>query len=110
MEHTYDSLHAMTAAQLRELGHGLDRPELKGIATMHKDKLLPLLCTVLGIDPHPHRVAVGIDKTKIKQEIRALKVKRDAAMNSKDAAQLREIRNKIHHMKRLLRKSMVQVG
>ena len=107
MEYTYEQLSLMTAAQLREIGHSLNHPDLQGIAMMHKDKLLPLLCTVLGIDAHAHHRVVGIDKTKVKQEIRALKKEREAALAGKDAAKLREVREKIHHLKRVLRKSIV---
>jgi hypothetical protein len=107
MEYTYEQLSLMTASQLREIGHSLGHPDLQGIATMHKDKLLPLLCSVLGIEAHAHHQAVGIDKTKIKQEIRILKKEREAALAGKDGAKLREVRGKIHHLKRLLRKSIV---
>ncbi len=107
MEYTYEKLSAMTAAQLHEIGLALNHPDLHGIATMHKDKLLPLLCSVLGIEAHAHHHVVGIDKTKVKQEIRGLKRERDAALEGKDGAKVREIREKIHHLKRLLRKSIV---
>ncbi len=107
MGYTYEQLSGMTAVQLREIGHARNHPDLPGIATMHKDKLLPLLCTVLGIEAHPHHVAAGIDKTKVKQEIRALKRERGAALEAKNGAKVREIREKIHHLKRLLRKSIV---
>lgn len=107
MEYTYEKLSAMTAIQLRELGHSLNHPDLQGIATLHKDKLIPLLCGVLGIEAHPSHQAVGIDKTKIKQEIRALKRERDAALGAKDLAKVRDLREKVHHLKHLLRKSIV---
>ncbi|HLF14906.1 MAG TPA: hypothetical protein VI932_08480 [Bacteroidota bacterium] len=107
MDYTYEKLSAMTAVQLREIGHALNHPDLQGIATVHKDKLLPLLCSVLGIEAHAHHQVVGIDKTKVKQEIRALKRERDSALAGKDGAKVREIREKIHHLKRLLRKSTV---
>ena len=107
MDYTYEQLHAMTAAQLRELGHSLNHPDLKGIATLHKDKLIPLLCGVLGIEAHAHHEVVGVDKTKVKQEIRALKRERDQALAAKDTAKVREVREKVHRLKRLLRKSIV---
>jgi hypothetical protein len=107
MTHTYESLSAMTASELRDLGHSLNHPDLNGIATLHKDKILPLLCGVLGIEAHARHQAVGIDKTKIKQEIRALKRERDSALQAKDAAKVGELREKIHQLKRLLRKSIV---
>jgi hypothetical protein len=107
MEYTYERLSGMTVARLREIGHALNHPDLAGIATMHKEKLLPLLCTVLGIEARAHHTVVGVDKTKVKQEIRVLKRERDAALEGKDMAKVRDIREQIHRLKRLLRKSMV---
>jgi hypothetical protein len=107
MDYTYEKLSVLTVAQLREIGHSLNNPDLKGIATIHKDKLLPMLCKALGIEAHQHHQAVGIDKTKIKQEIRALKRERDSALEAKDLAKVRDLREKVHHLKHLLRKSIV---
>lgn len=106
MDYTYEQLSAMTVVQLREVGHALNNPELRGIATMHKDKLLPLLCSVMGIEVHHHHVRAGVDKAGIKQRIRALKKERDAALAAKDGARLKEVRAKIHDLKRTLRKSI----
>ena len=107
MEYTYEQLHKMTVNQLRDIGHSLNHPELHGIATMHKDKLLPQLCNVLGIEAHAHHEVVGIDKTKVKQEIRALKKERESALQNKDHVSLKEVREKIHKLKRVLRKYTV---
>jgi hypothetical protein len=107
MDYTYDLLSAKTVTELREIGHSLNHPDLQGIAMMHKEKLLPLLCGVLGIEAHPSHRVVGVDKTKIKQEIRALKRQRDAALVAKDMGKVRELREKIHELKRILRRSIV---
>lgn len=107
MEYTYEQLSHKTVAELRDIGHSLNNPDLKGIATLHKDKLLPILCRALGIDAHVHHQVVGIDKTTIKQEIRALKRERDAALLAKDLGKVRELREKVHHLKHQLRKSIV---
>ena len=107
MAHTYDELSAMTVTRLREIGHALNHPDLQGIATMHKEKLLPLLCTVLGIEAHHHHRVLGVDKAKVKQEIRSLKKERESALAGKDSSKLHEVREKIHRLKRLLRKSIV---
>jgi hypothetical protein len=39
MAYTYQQLSKMTAAQLKEVAHQHDDEELKGVASMHKDKL-----------------------------------------------------------------------
>jgi hypothetical protein len=106
MNYTYYQLSKMTVAQLREIAQGVESEELKGFSTMHKEKLLPLLCKALHIEV-PHHHVEGIDKTGIKQQIRALKAKRDAAIQRKETAELQTIRRQIHNLKRELRKHMV---
>lgn len=107
MAYTYDQLSKMTASQLKDLAHQHETDELQGVAMMHKDKLLPLLCNVFGIEV-PHHHVEGIDKTKVKLEIRALKKKRDEILSTKEGKdQLGEIRRKIHELKRELRRHMV---
>lgn len=96
----------MTVAELREIALGLEREELKGVSTMHKEKLLPLLCKALGVEI-PHHHVVGIDKTTIKQKIRALKVQRDEAIRAGKRDELQRIREQIHALKRELRKYLV---
>jgi protein-arginine kinase activator protein McsA len=107
MSYTYEQLSQMTVADLRKIADGIDHEATKGHSTMHKDKLLPALCTALGIDAHVHHKVVGINKTKIKSEIKALKVKRSAAIEAKDYKQLKEIRDNIHKLKHTLRKHML---
>lgn len=107
MGYTYEQLHAMTVAQLREIAQGVDNEAVKGATTMHKEKLLPALCTALGIDMHVHHHVVGLDKAKIKAEIRALKAQRTEAIGKKDYATLKTVRKKIHDLKRTIRKATV---
>jgi hypothetical protein len=96
----------MTVAELREIAKGTEREEFKGVATMHKEKLLPLLCKALNVEL-PHHHVVGINKTEIKQKIRALKAQRDEALKKKEKESLRTIREQIHNLKRELRRHMV---
>ena len=107
MAHTYEELSKMTVAQLREIAQGIEHEAVKGATTMHKEKLLPALCKALGIEAHSHHHVVGIDKGGIKLEIRELKGKRGEALLSKNYAQLKMIRRRIHHLKRTLRKAMI---
>jgi hypothetical protein len=106
MDYTYEQLSKMTVVQLREIAMGSGHEELKGVSTMHKEKLLPLMCKVLNI-AIPHHHVVGIDKTAIKQQIRQLKKEREAAILEKDRQKLREVRKRIHRLKRELRKHLV---
>ncbi|MBI4811488.1 MAG: hypothetical protein HY800_08655 [Ignavibacteriales bacterium] len=107
MSYTYEQLSKMTVVQLRQIADGIDHEATKGHSTMHKEKLLPALCQALGIEAHAHHEAMGIDKTKIKMEIRALKKERDTALQNKDSQKLHEVRDKIHKLKRELRKHIV---
>ncbi len=108
MAHTYEELHKMKVGQLREIAEGLgDVDELHGFLTMHKHELLPALCKVLGIEAHEHHEAVGIDKAGIKAQIRELKLKRAAALEAKDHAELKAMRHKIKRLKRKIRRATV---
>jgi hypothetical protein len=107
MAYTYEELSKMTVTQLRAIADGIEHEATKGHSTMHKDKLLPALCTALGIESHSHHQVVGIDKSKIKSQIRELKVQRSEAIAKHDANKLAEIRNSIRHLKRILRKAIV---
>ena len=59
--------------------------------------------TLRALDEH-HEV-VGVDKTKIKQEIRKWKGERDKALDEKDKEKLKHARREIHHLKVKLRKA-----
>jgi len=106
-EHTYEELHKKTVAQLREIADGIDHESLHGHSTMHKADLLQKLCEVLGLEAHVHHDVVGVDKSKIKAEIRDLKVKRGEAIEKHDHKELKELRRKIRELKRQIRKATV---
>lgn len=106
MDYTYEQLSKMTVAQLRDIAMSSGREELKGVSTMHKEKLLPLICNVLNITI-PHHHVVGIDKTAIKQQIRQLKKQREEALQQRDRQKLRDVREQIHRLKRELRKHLL---
>ena len=65
------------------------------------------MSTVLGVEAHAHHEVVGIDKASVKAQIKALKGDRDTALEAKDPKQLKQIRRKIHRLKRQLHKAMV---
>ena len=107
MAHTYEELSKKTVAELRAIADGIEHEALKGHSTMHKEKLLPALCIALGIESHKHHDVVGLNKTQVKGEIRALKKKRDAALTAKDRVQYRQILREIHALKNKLRRAIV---
>ncbi len=106
MAYRYEQLSTMTAVELRAIAMESGHEELKGVSTMHKEKLLPLMCRVLKIEI-PHHHVEGIDKTAVKQQIRQLKAQRDEALRQKNKAKLKEVREQIHRLKRELRKHLV---
>ena len=107
MSHTYEELHAMTVAVLREVAKELESEELRGYSRLLKEELLKALCTTLGLAAHVTHHVVGLDKAKVKAEIRDLKQLRQAALESGDHKELKKIRRKIHRLKRKIRRATV---
>jgi hypothetical protein len=104
-EHTYEELHKKTVAELRELAKGVDHEAVKGYTQMNKDHLLPAVCKALGVDihKHPHHEAEGIDKRKLKDQMKVLKAEKQKALEAGDHAQLKAVRRQYHHLNRKIR-------
>jgi CII-binding regulator of phage lambda lysogenization HflD len=107
MSHTYEELHGMTVAQLRDLAKETEHDGLVGYSTMHKEELLTKLCAALEVEAHVHHEVVGVDKAAVKSGIRALKQEREKALQSGDKKELKRIRREIHRLKRTLRRATV---
>ncbi|HDI52131.1 hypothetical protein DRQ15_05875 [candidate division KSB1 bacterium] len=107
MSFTYEELKHKTVAELREIAAGLDHEALRGYTQLNKEHLLAALCKALNIDMHVHHAVVGIDKTRIKAQIRELKKKRDEAIAAHNRNELKSIRRQIHDLKKALRKAAV---
>ena len=107
MTHTYEELHGMTVAQLRDVAKETEDESLSGYSTMHKEELLGALCTALGVEAHVHHEVVGIDKSAIKGQIKALKAERQRALDAGDKQELKSVRRRIHRLKRSLRRATV---
>ena len=105
--HTYEELKSMTVAQLREIAAEIEHDAVHGYTTMHKEPLLHAVCTALGLEEHQHHDVVGIDKSKIKRQIHALKAERTDALQAKDKLRFKQILRQIHHLKREIRKATV---
>ena len=102
MAHTYEELKNMTVAQLREVAAETKHDAVQGYTQLNKEHLLAALCKAFGIDMHAHVKVAGIDKGKVKGQIRNLKKKRDEALTAHDSKQLKTIRRQIHELKRKL--------
>ena len=107
MEYTYNQLKHTKMSDLRDLAASLDHEAVSGYTQLHKDQLLKALCTALGVDMHERHDVVGLNKAGIKNQIRALKVQRDAFVQSRDPKELKRVRREIHRLKRTIRKATV---
>ena len=107
MAHTYEELKGKTVAELREIAKEIEHEAVKGYSQLNKDHLLVALCKALNIATHGHHEVVGINKTAIKTQIRALKKKRDEFLAAHDHDKLKDVRRSIHRLKRTLHKATV---
>ena len=103
MSYTFESLKAMTLADLREIAKGLDQEEVKGWSQMNKEHLLPLVAKALHIDTHLHTHVEGIDKATLKAKLHQLKRDREQAVSDGDAKRLKAIRRERHNLNRQIR-------
>ena len=112
MEYTYDQLKGMTVAQMREIASGLEDEAVKGYTQLNKEHLLEALCTALKIDTHTrHKSKVsGRNKAEIKAQMKALKVKRNEALEAHDHTELKKVRRELHALRRTLRKATFGVA
>jgi len=107
MEHTYEELKKKTVAQLREIAEGIEHEAVQGYTQLNKEHLLAAICQALNLDMHEHHDVAGIDKAKIKAQIKELKKQRDTALETHNHAELKAIRRKIHQLKRKIRRALV---
>ncbi len=108
MEYTYDQLKGMKVSDLRGIAAGIEHEAVKGYTQLNKEHLLAALCTALNIDTHTrHKIkeVVGLDKAAVKAQMKSLKVKRDAALEAHDHAELKTVRRQLHALRRSLRKA-----
>ena len=102
----WHELEKTKVAELREMAK--EKLGLEGTVGMTKEHLVEALAKALNIEK-PHKVVHGAQKTRVKQEIRALKATRVEALENGDETALKQARQKIHRLRRELRK-MAMVG
>ena len=103
---TIEELKHKNLAELRELAKGMDHEAVQGYTQLNKEHLIVALAKALGIQ-HTHHDVIGIDKASIKAQIRELKVKRAAAVEAHNHAELKTVRRTIHRLKRRIHKATV---
>jgi predicted nucleic acid-binding Zn-ribbon protein len=106
-EYTFDELRHASIVRLREIAQGIQHDAVQGYTQMNKEHLLAAVCTALQIEMHAHHEVVGVNKSTLKTGIRKLKDKRDAAVAAKNYKELRQLRRRIHHLKRRLHKATI---
>jgi DNA-binding IclR family transcriptional regulator len=106
-EHTYEELKHMTVNDLRDLAAEIEHEAVQGYTQLKKEQLIPALCTALGIETHEHHEVVGINKGKIKAEIRRIKQERDEALAAGNKVAYKAALRQIHRRKHELRKATV---
>ena len=107
MSYTHAELKQKTVAELREIAATIEHEAVKGHSQMNKEHLLVALCKALNIDMHEHHQVVGIDKSKVKGRIHAMKEKLAAAIAAGDRKQIKFCHRQIHRQKRGIHKATV---
>jgi hypothetical protein len=107
MAYTHNELKHKTLAELRDIAKDIEHEAVQGYTQLNKEHLVVAICNALNIEMHEHHDVVGIDKASIKTRIRALKVKRDAALAAHNHADLKKARRGIHRLKRQIHKATV---
>lgn len=106
MAFTIEELKHKTVADLREIAKGIEHEAVQGYTQLNKEHLISAIARALNIQ-HAHHDVVGVDKAVIKARIRELKVKRQAALDAHDSAELKVVRRTIHRLKRRIHKATV---
>ena len=107
MSYSFEELKKKTVAELREISKEIEHEALEGYTQLNKEHLLAALCKALDMDMHVHHEVVGVDKSGIKSKIKELKKKRDEALESHNHTELKNVRQKIRHYKKALRRATV---
>ncbi len=105
-EYTFDQLKHLTVVEMRKIASGIKHEAVQGYTQLNKEHLLKALCTALDIPLHAHHDVVGVDKAKIKGEMRALRQERDKAIEAHDSVALKVVRRKRHRLNRQIRRAM----
>lgn len=100
--YTRGQLQQMTSKKLRDIA--LELGDIPGVHGMKKGELVESIFALRGQEEAEGALALAVDKTAIKQEIRGLKELRASALGAGDAAELKRVRKRIKRLKRTLRK------
>ena len=99
---TFHELQKVRVVELRQMAA---KYGVEGTSAWKKEQLVNYLAEKLGIDRHAHG-ALGIDKVAVKKQLHALKADRDQALGAHDSKLLKQIRRKMHRLKRQINKAI----
>lgn len=99
----YHTLEKMTVHDLREEAKKF--PDIKTVAGMKKDELVPLIAEKHGIEkpkqsPKKLKKATTLDKAAIEAKIISLREERKAAQSANDKKKASLLRRQLHLLKR----------
>ena len=99
----WHDLEKMTVVKLREEAH---EKGLTAVSGKNKDQLIEELAGVLGIEkPHEELASETVHtKGDLKKQIQELKARRSKLIEAKDNKALKEVRRKVHDLKRQIKK------
>jgi Fe2+ transport system protein B len=95
-------LEKMTVKDLREMAK--DMPEIVGVHGMKKEELILAIKEIKGIKDEPVKKA-DASVAEIKQQIKAFKAQRQAALESKDSTMATVYKRRISRLKKKSRKA-----
>ncbi|MBN2011212.1 Rho termination factor N-terminal domain-containing protein [candidate division KSB1 bacterium] len=105
MDYTFKDLKKKTVAQLREIAATIEHEAVQGYTQLNKEHLVEAICKALNIDMFEHHVAKAANKSKIKAQIRSLKLDRDKFIEARNYAELKNVRKQIKTLKNKLRRA-----
>lgn len=98
----WHALEKKKVTELRELAK--EKTGVEGTVGLSKAQLVEVVAQAMGIEK-PHLIAEGINKTAIKQRIRALRADVATALQAQDHAMAKQKRRQIHRLKRRIRRA-----
>jgi hypothetical protein len=107
MKYTLEELRIKTVAQLREIAAGIEHEAVQGFTQLNKEHLIAAICKALNIDMHVHHHAEGINKSELKAQLKILRGQRDKALSAHDHTGLKDIRRRMHKIKRQIKRATV---
>lgn len=107
--YTFHQLREKNVHELREIAKSLEPHDaVQGYTQLNKEHLLQALAKALNLPTHEHHAVGGFDKNGLKAQMRVLRQKRDAALESGNSQELHAVRRQIHRLNHEIRRHTVE--